>query len=295
MSELAYITIQKELPYLKPALKKIGYYILDNPERCKTITTKSLAEACDVAESTITRFVKTIGFSSFQELKISLAQYLTTTEVMHPEEENPKLYEDLTSSDSMEQIIQKLVYRNTTVLTETMHVLNLKALQQAVNYVSKADTIIVVSQGFSSVAACEAITMFSRIGKRCIFLEDESNQLMIASVCKKTDLFIGISNSGRTKKVVDTMRIAKANRGKTIGITAFENSPLVQCSDISLITPTKSKSAETGITWEMTSSKTSQLLVIDALCACYSIIHFDNTLEKMNATYRALKNTRTPK
>lgn len=295
MSELAYIKIQKELPYLNPALKKIGHYILNHPERCKTISTKNLADACDVAESTITRFVKTIGFSSFQEMKISLAEYLTTTEVLQNEEENPKLYEDLNSSDTMEQVIQKLVYRNTETLTETMNMLNLTALQQAVDLVSNADTITLISQGYSNVAANEAMMMFSRIGKKCILFEDECNQLMAASVCKDTDLFIGISNSGRTKKVSETLRIAKSNQGKTIGITAFENSPVAQNSDIVLITPTQSKTAETGITWEMISSKTAQILIIDVLCSCYSLKHFDDVLKKMDATYHALKNTRTPR
>lgn len=295
MKEQAYISIQKELPYLKPALKKIGSYILDNPEQCKTISTKSLAQACDVAESTITRFVKTIGFSSFQEMKISLAEYLTTTEVLNSEDENPKLYEDLMSSDSMDQVIQKLVYRNTATLTETMQALNPSALQKAINYISEADTIILTSQGFSNVAANEAMMMFSRVGKKCILFEDECNQLMAASVCKKTDLFIGISNSGRTKKVIDTLRIAKSNHGKTIGITAFEDSPVAAYSDVALITPTKSNAAENGITWELTSSKTAQILIVDILCACYSLSHFDSILKKMDSTYQALKNTRTPK
>lgn len=295
MSEQAYIKIQKDLPYLNPALKKIGSYILDNPDECKTISTKSLAQACEVAESTITRFVKTVGFSSFQELKISLAEYLTTNEVLRSEDENPKLYEDLTAEDSMEQVIQKLVYRSTTTLTETMQALNPAALKKAVDCISQAETIILSSQGFSDVAACEALMMFSRVGKKCILFQDECNQLMAASVCKKTDLFIGISNSGRTKKVIDTLRIAKSNHGKTIGITAFEDSPVASYSDVAIITPTKSKAAENGITWELSSSKTAQILIIDILCACYSLKYFDNILEEMNATYQALKDTRTPK
>ena len=61
--------IYKELSYLNPALRRIGDYIINNPEKCKTITIKELATACEVAESTVTRFVRETGFDSYQQLK----------------------------------------------------------------------------------------------------------------------------------------------------------------------------------------------------------------------------------
>lgn len=294
MDNKVYNAIRQELPYLNPALRRIGDYILQNPETCKTITIKSLANSCQVAESTVTRFVKEMGYSSFQELKISLAEYLMTSELLNTPDSDTKLYEDINKSDSLEQVIEKLVYRNTFTLNETRQNLNIAMINQAVDYICDADTLILSSQGFSNIAASEAVMMFSRIGKKCILFGDECNQLMAASVCRPSDLFIGISNSGRTKKVVETLKIVKENLGRTIGITSFDESPVAHYSDIPIITPTKSKSTENGMTWELASAKTAQILVIDVLCACYSLRHYDETLKNMDATYQALKNTRNP-
>lgn len=294
MNNKAYAAIQRALPYLNPALKRIGTFILENPEQCKTITTKSLASSCGVAESTVTRFVKEIGFSGFQELKISLAEYLTSTELQNAEPLPFMSYEDISPSDSINEVIQKLTFQNNTILNETMQSLNPEPLQQAVECIKKAELILIISQGFSSVAAQEAKIMFSRIGKRCVLYEDECNMRMAASICKPTDLLMGISNSGRTKIVTESLQIAKEHGGMTIGITSFEDSPLALQSDIAVITPTKSKYTENGMTWELASAKTAQLLVIDILCTCYSMKYRDDALHQMEVTYQALKDTRHP-
>ena len=80
------LLIHQHMGYLNPALKRLATYILDNLEQCKTITTKALASTCEVAESTVTRFVREIGFSSFQEFKISIAEYLTQNQMAAGEE-----------------------------------------------------------------------------------------------------------------------------------------------------------------------------------------------------------------
>lgn len=295
MNNKAYTAIKRELPYLNPALKRIGNYILDNPEECKTITTKSLAAACGVAESTVTRFVKEIGFSGFQELKISLAEYLTSNETSKDDGVSSMLYEALSSLDSMSEVVYKLAYRNICILKDTMQTLRTDTLEKAIEYIARAEVIILCSQGYSSVASCEAKVMFARIGKKCVFYEDECSLLMAASACKPTDLFISISNTGRTKIVTDTIALAKEHGGMTIGITSFEDSPLAVNSDIAIITPARSKAVESGITWEMASAKTAQLLVIDILCACYSLEYYNEVVDKMDVTYQAIKNTRFSK
>ncbi len=61
--------IYKQVPYLNPALRRIAEYILEHPDQFKTITINELAVACDVAESTVTRFVKEIDLGSLSRVK----------------------------------------------------------------------------------------------------------------------------------------------------------------------------------------------------------------------------------
>ncbi len=287
------LLIRQHMGYLNPALKRIATYILENLEQCKTITTKALASTCEVAESTVTRFVREIGFSSFQEFKISIAEYLTQNQ-MSAIEDPEQVYEDLHQGDTLQDIVDKLVYRNTLALTDTQKTIHFEALEQAVELIEQAETLIFCCQGFSTVAGKEAMIRFIRAGKKGLLCEDESVQLMLSSICTPKDVVIGISNTGRTTKVVDAIKTAHSNGCPTIAITSFEDSPLVKAADVALFTPTKSKGA-TGITWESASAKTAQVLIIDILCACYTLRHYRQARKSMEETYCAIKNTRYSK
>jgi RpiR family transcriptional regulator, carbohydrate utilization regulator len=285
--------IYKTISYFNPALRRIADYILDNPEQCKTMTIKDLAESCEVAESTVTRFVKEIGLQNFQALKIGIAEALTRTSSAADTSEERHVYEDISQGDSIRDIMEKVLYRNIQTLTDTFNRLNLEAVEQAVAAIAEADSLILCSMGSSNVAAEEASVRFTRAGKKCLYFKDASMQLMTAAIITPRDVMIGISNSGRTTQVVSALKSAQISGARTIGITSFEDSPMVRYSDILLFTPTKLGPYETGLNWEVTTSKTAQILAIDVLYACFAVRTFDKTLKNLENTYQAAKDTRT--
>jgi DNA-binding MurR/RpiR family transcriptional regulator len=136
------------------------------------------------------------------------------------------------------------------------------------------------------------VIRFSRAGKKCLLFRDESLQLITASAASPKDVAIGISNSGRSVSVVRAMALARKNGVRTIGITAFENSPLAKNTDVVLYTPTKQSDSEDGFGWEATSSKTAQILVLDILYACYAARRYESTRFHMKESYEAIRFTR---
>lgn len=284
--------IKKKSNYLQPALKRIANYILEHAEECKTITTKNLSAICEVADSTITRFVHEMGYDSFQELKISIAEYLSKINLSEGHFDEMHVFEDIERTDSSETIVNKIYHRNVQTLTDTKQLMNLDKLNLAVEAIENADTLLFCCMGSSSVAAEEAIMRFSRAGKKCILYRDESLQNIIAAITTKRDTVIGISNSGRSTSVIQCLKLAKQNGARTIAITSFENSPAVQYADITLYTPTKNLMPGTGLDWEATSSKSAQIFIVDVLYACYASRHFDTALQYLDNTYKALRDTR---
>ena len=101
-----------------------------------------------------------------------------------------------------------------------------------------------------------------------------------------------LEDAGHSTLVVESLKLAQSNGARTIGITSSEESPLVKYSDISLFTPTKSSALGPGLSWEATTSKSAQILVIDVLYACFAARHFDETLKSLEDTYTAIKDTR---
>lgn len=284
--------IYKKIAYLNPALRRVAEYILENPAQCKTMVIKELAEACCVAESTVTRFVKEIGINNYQMLKIGITETLTLSNDLINAPKEKYIYENVTKNDSIENIFDKVVYRNVQTLLDTKQRLNLEAVKKAVEIIEQANVLIFCCMGSSCVAAEEAVVRFIRAGKKCLLFRDGSIQTMTAAIVNPTDALIGISNSGKTIQVVNSLKLGQSNGAKTIGITAFEDAPLVKYSDITLFTPTKIPSFESGLCWEVTTSKIAQILVIDILYACFTVKTFDQAIKYLEDTYLAARDTR---
>ncbi len=287
--------IYKESAYLNPALRRIADYILEHPEECKTITIQELAALCGVAESTVTRFVREIGLNNYQTLKIGLAEALSSADTAGQSFEENNIYEDISRHDTMANILDKVVYRNIQTLNETKQRINMEELQKAVDAIEQADTLLFACIGSSSVAGEEAVMRFTRAGKKCILFKDEALKLMSAAIAAPHDVLIGISNSGKSLTVVNALRVAQEKGVRTIGITSFEDSPLVKYSDIALFTPTKIPAHSSGLYWEATTSKTAQILLIDIIYACYAVKTFEATLQALEDTYLAARDTRVNK
>lgn len=284
--------INKKIAYLNPALRRIAEYILENPSQCKSITTKELAAACNVAESTVTRFVKEIGLDSYQELKIGIAEALTMNDTTSLSSEEKYVYEDISRNDTQEMILEKVLYRNVQTMTETKQRLNIEELSKAVEAIDQAKVILFSSMGSSRAAAVSGVMRFTRAGKKSMLLGEQSSLLMSAAIAGPGDVMIGISNSGRSKDVIDSMKLAQSKGARTIGITSFEDSPLTKYSDIALFTSAKSSNEGSALYWEAAASKTAQILVLDLIYASYAAKNFTQTLNYMEETYKVLRSSR---
>ena len=274
------LRIRGLLPSLNPALKRIGQYVLDHPHEVKLMRIKELAGECGVAEATVTRFVRTVGLGSFQELKISLAG-------IAPEGESAgkMVYEEVTARDSVSTILDKISAINSRALEDTRRILDPGKIEKAVAAVDRARHLDVYAAGGSFVAAEHARLRFYRIGKRCHTYNDPNQQSVSASLLGAGDLAIGISNSGRTASTVNALRRARGSGAGTICITSFDNTPLTEPADIVLFTSTQ----DSAFFQESMVSRLAQMLVIDVLYAALAVRHFGTSVERIERSADALR------
>ncbi|PGL70999.1 MurR/RpiR family transcriptional regulator [Bacillus sp. AFS055030] len=284
--------IYQKMSYLNPALRRVANYIIENPQVSKNTTIKDMSMACDVSESTITRFVRELGLNSFRELKILIAETLTYSDKKDEKEEEKYVYEDISRDDSIDRILDKVIYRHTQTLSETRKLLNAEALDRAVKAIENAKILMFSCMGSSSVAGLNGVMRFTRAGKPSTLLNDYSIQLMTSAIATPETVVIGISNSGRSKPVIESLKLAQSKGAFTIGITSFEDAPINKYSDEVLFTSTKSSNEVSALDWEAVTSKTAQIIVVDTLYACFAAKHFDETLNHYEDTYNMLKVSR---
>jgi len=285
--------ISAKLPYLSPALRQLGEFILATPDAPQSMTISELARAVGVADSTVSRFTSKLGLSGYQALKLGMAEAEFARRAGNgaaPPE--GFVYENVTRGDSVATILTKLSGSSRHALDETARQLDVEALEKAVGLVERAQTLIIASMGSSSLAAENAVGRFTRAGKKCLLERDQALQVMTAMSVDETDLVIGISDSGRTTLVCEALRLARLRGAPTLAITSDPQAPLVQHADVTLFTG-EAKSGE-GIYGETVTSKWGQLFVIDALYAAFAARHFEVTLAHLEATYStAIKHTRS--
>ena len=108
---------------LTPAEKKLADYILANQETVAGLSISRLASICDVAEATVSRFSRHMGFRGYPALKLAVANAVAQSRLG----DNP-LTGEITRTDSLETVAQKLFRTNTEAMSQTMEVLNLETV-----------------------------------------------------------------------------------------------------------------------------------------------------------------------
>lgn len=233
--------------------KKIATYIMEDPSQIIHSTINEVAENLNVAEATVFRFCKRIGFKGFQAMKIALA-----SEIITPIQQ---IHEEINENDDEKSIAEKIFNSNIRTLKNTLEILDSSSLEQAVHLIAHAKRVEFYGTGGSSIIAMDAFHKFIRTGIKVFAFIDSHFQIMSASQLGKNDIAIIISHSGTNKDTLNILKTAKKSGAKTIGITSYPKSPIAQNVDVALFT----SSEETEYRSEALSSRIGQLSLIDAL------------------------------
>jgi RpiR family transcriptional regulator, carbohydrate utilization regulator len=234
--------------------KKIANYILEKPELVIHRTINEVAEDLNIADATVFRFSKHIGFKGFQAMKIALASEITTP--------IRTITEETIKKDTEEALIEKTFKSNIRTLQNTILTLDGNSIKNAIDLILHSKRIEFYGTGGSSIVAMDAFQKFISIGIRAFAFIDTHFQLMSASKLTKDDLAIFISHSGSNNDTLKILKIVNEIGAKTIGITSNPNSPISLNVDVTLYTD----SEETEYFSAAFPSQIAQICLIDALC-----------------------------
>lgn len=257
------------------AEKKVADWILDHPNELLPLSIVELAEQSESSEATIVRFSKRLGFSGYQELKISLAKETKTNIV------NAHMTKDDTAFEIYEKVCNDIYYS----LESTKKALDADALQKASETIMSAGKIIIMGLGNSAAVALDASHKFLRIGLNAYAYTDNHMQVIAASHLKEGDVAIGISHSGSSKDVIEAMQIAREHGATTICITNKGKSTIQKHSDLILHTA----SEETKYNILALTSRIAQLSIIDTLYYHMVYQQSDKTFKSIDDTENSLK------
>lgn len=273
-------SIQSYYPRFSEKEKKIADYILENPDEIIHLTINEIAEDLNVAEATVFRFCKRIGFKGYQAMKIALASEVINTV--------QQIHEEITMQDSERTVAEKVFKSNIRTLENTLQMLDSQSLEKAVKLILHANKVEFYGTGGSALIAMDAYHKFLRTGINTFAFPDSHFQLMSASLLTKGDTAVIISHSGSNRDTLNILAVARENGANTIAITSFPKSPIAQNADVALFT----SSAEIQYRSEALASRIAQLSLIDALYVNIMILNQDKANPSLEKVRSAIARTK---
>ena len=135
--------ISNKIDSLTPKAQTLGNYIIQNPSKAVFMTTKELAQTCDISEATVVRFVSTLGYNGYSDFQNALKDFVNTG-LSLPERADIKGIKEQGTDRLHRGILEELgnlqhLYENISV--ETMN--------EFVHELNKAHTVYVVGSRLS--------------------------------------------------------------------------------------------------------------------------------------------------
>ncbi|MDO4326813.1 MAG: MurR/RpiR family transcriptional regulator [bacterium] len=251
-------------------------YILEHPDAVVDMSAQELAEKAFSSPATVVRLCRHLGFEGYKEMR-----RLLQCELLERRLSRQERLGELSREDSLEQMADKITYKNIMSLEATKNLLDFAVLQECVDVLYHARVIYLFGLGSSLCVARDAYLKFLRLDKPCILNDDWHSQLLQSRNMTAEDAGLFISYSGQTAELIECAKAVKKSGAKMILITRFAASTLSALADYNLYVAANESLFRNGAM----SSRISQLNVVDILYTAFANVDYPHSMERLYMTH----------
>ena len=264
--------VQACLPSLAPAEQRVAKLCLADPRAFTMLPVAQLADRAHVSKPTVVRFCRSVGYNGLSDFKQKLAGTVN--------EGVPFIHRSVDADDKTADVLVKVIDNTVAAFLKYRNEASSNQIDKAVAALVAAfqtgRQVQFFGVGNSGVVAQDAQHKFFRLGLHSIAYSDGHMQVMSASILEKGDCVLIISNSGRTRDLMDACDIARKNGATTIVVTA-SGSPLASAGHIHL----SADHPEGFDRYSPMVSRLLHLLIIDVLATTVALRIGANTVQPM--------------
>jgi len=221
--------IKASLPSLAPAEQRVGKLVLADPRAFANLPVSELADRAHVSKPTVVRFCRSVGYDGLSDFKLKLAGSVS--------EGVPFIHRSVDVDDKTSDVAVKVIDNTVAAFLKYRNDASIFALERAATALAETHAhgrrIEFYGVGNSGIVAQDAQHKFFRLGLNTIAYSDGHMQVMSASMLQPGDCVVVISNSGRTRDLMDACDIAR-KRGATTLVITCSGSPLANAGHIHL-------------------------------------------------------------
>jgi RpiR family carbohydrate utilization transcriptional regulator len=266
-------------PKLRKSEQKVADFVLGNPQEVIHMRIVDLASQANVSEPTVVRFCRALHYDGFQDFKLTLAQGLASNT-------NFEQF-SLDSKDTVSEFKQKIFDSMIGNLIDIRDHLDAETLENAIDALVKAKRIEFYGFGASAAVCSDAQHKFYRLQISAAAYSDPHMQTISAVSMSAGDVVVAVSQTGRTKDLLHTVKLVKET-GATVISLCPGNTPLSELATIAIhIDVEEDKDLST-----LMSSRVLHLVVIDVLAVGVAIRLGPALLDHLKTIKRSLRSLR---
>ncbi|MEU0852265.1 MurR/RpiR family transcriptional regulator [Streptomyces flaveolus] len=280
--------IRAALPSLAPSERRVAEAVLADPAQASELSISALGKRADTSVATVMRFCRAIGITNYPQLRLALAAAAAREDARGGDRPAPGT--DISATDTLDEIVRKIVYNEMHALEDTGAGLDVEVLGRAVDAVAGARRIDVFGVGASAFVGQDLHQKLHRIGHTAFVWTDRHAALTATALLGPGDVALAISHSGETEDTVEPLQVAAERGATTIALTNAPRSALAVSADLVLATCARETPFRSGAT----ASRIAQLALIDCLFVGVAQRSFDATTAALEKTYGAVQRRRRP-
>ena len=277
------LQIKSRYDTLTPAEKRIADLITACGTEVISLSAAELAGRAGAAKSAVIRCCKSLGFSGYTELKLSLAAELAKNRQLNY---NPYIE----PADTASSILDKVFSANVKTLHDTAEHIDRNMLQAVVSCLCAAQNIYIYGIGTSAALVQDFQYRILLSGRTALALTDVPTMKISTLNIRKGDVAFGISHSGRTIATINALQLAQAQGAVTACITSYSESPIVRACDF----PLAVYSDEIRYPMEAISARIAHISVMDAIAIALSARDFPQSQERARLSHALVNTIRYP-
>ena len=260
---------------LTAAERKVADYVLTQHSQVQFMSITQLADECGTAETTVTRFCRSLKLKGFNAFKIELARHSVLGASSRREP---------VSTDTLAGRVQESGRLAIDAVHQTTELMDLNQIGRAVELIEQAPTVLCLGSGGSMIMACECAHLFSTVTGKFTTISDAHMQISAVATMDPKGVIILFSYSGATTGGIQILELARQRGIRTILVTRFQKSPAAKLSEVVLCCGSKESPFQFG----SVPAKVAQLVVIDVFFQEYCLRNQESCNERVQYIASAL-------
>ncbi|RRG05615.1 MAG: MurR/RpiR family transcriptional regulator [Lactobacillus sp.] len=215
--------------------KRIANFIINNQDRVSLMNAYEIATESDTSRATMSRFVRSLGYDNFAQLRVALARdegHAPGSEVIP---------EGHITLDDVDASLGYILDAKVEELRSTAAMIDRPTLKKAVNSIRSSELTMVAAAGNTITIAENASYKLWQAGYRAAAPSSTDGAVQLSLQLTNRDCLVVLSSSGYSKRLIPVMDNANDAGASIIIITSNDSSDLAKRADLVIRTATRDR------------------------------------------------------